>query len=436
MSKIKQVAIYLFSYDGITSWSCGVGTVVRHFIHSMPVVAEYLQKHDLQTVFYVGTPFYNPECAWYRPEMLKQAEQICSSLSGDMLYQLNGTQGDDMYVDLEQWKATSIGAANLAINYFQKHEFNIVFTNDPPYCGVSYFLFQQLSQYKGKKPNIVWIPHSTGLIHEKTKDEIRYNWERQAVGDANTYKECFIAYINDFMKNHLLCDFQASPDSLVSLTNGLPLFENLTSSNPQEVIEKYGLPSDKDIVFATGRATKYKGFEYLVRAFAESQANHAAELVLLVTSFATSQTKNSYQDIVKEFQELQVRGKVIHAFIPQEDLRAIFRLPNVKSIVVPSLSEPFGMIPLEVRHWCTDNAPVLVCSQADGLKELINQGEDGFLVDVENTSEFAQALTRAVNMSSEERKGFLSKGKEKLARKYNLPRNIADCILNIVSQQD
>ncbi|MFB2938898.1 glycosyltransferase family 4 protein [Aerosakkonemataceae cyanobacterium BLCC-F154] len=434
MNQTKQIAIYLFSYDGITSWCCGVGTVIRHFIHSMPVVAEYLQEHGLETVFYAGTPFYHPECSWYRPEMLQETKEICRSLSGDVLYQLNGTEGDDQYVDLEQWKATSIGAANLAINYFQKHELNIVFTNDPPYCGVSSFLFRQLAKFKGNKPIVVWIPHSTGLIHEKNTNEIRYNWERQAVIDANTHKECFVAHINNFMKNHLLTDYHASLESLVPLTNGLPLFEELTSPNPQEVIEKYGLPCDRDIVFATGRAAKYKGFEYLVKAFAESQTDHSAELVLLVTSFATSQTKGSYQEIIQLFADLQVRGKVIHQFIPQEELRAIFRLPNVKSVVVPSLAEPFGMIPLEVRHWCNDNSPVLVCSKVDGLQELIEHGEDGFLVDVQNTSQFAQILTRAVNMSREERKSFWLKGKEKLQRKYSLPRNIADCILQILSK--
>jgi len=433
MHQPKQIAVYLFSYDGITSWSCGVGTVIRHFIHSMPVVAEYLQEYGFETVFYAGTPFYNPECPWYRSEMLEETQQICKSLSGDVLYQLNGTEGDEAYVDVEQWKATSIGAANLIINYFQKHELNIVFTNDPPYSGVSSFLFRQLSKFKGNKPIIVWIPHSTALIHEKNTNQTRYNWEKQAVVDANTYKECFVAYINDYMKNHLINDYHASLKSLVPLTNGLPLFENLTSPNPQAVIEKYGLPSNQDIVFATGRAIKYKGFQYLVRAFAESQTDHTAELVLLVTSFATSQGEGSYQEIIKLFEELEVRGKVIHQFIPQEELRAIFRFPNVKAVVVPSLAEPFGMIPLEVRHWCNDNEPVLVCSEVDGLRELITQGEDGFLVDVQNTSQFAQTITRAVNMSFEERRDFWLKGKEKLQRKYDLPKNITDAILNIVS---
>lgn len=434
MNKSKQIAIYLFSYDGIATWCCGVGSITKQFIHSMPVVAEYLQEHGFETVFYAGTPFYHPECSWYSPEILHETQEICKSLSGDVLYQLNGTEGDDMYIDIEQWKATSIGAANLVINNFQKHDLNIVFTNDTPYCGVSSFLFRQLSHFKGNKPIVVWTPHSTALIHEKNTNETRYNWERQAVVDANTHKECFVAYCNDFIKNHLLTDYHASLESLVPLINGLPPCKNPTKPNTEEIIEKYGLPSDQDIVFAGGRAVKYKGFEYLVKAFAESQKDHTAELVLLLTSFATSQTEGTYQEIIKLFADLQVRGKVINNYISLEELKAIFRLPNVKAVVVPSLAEPFGMIPLDVRDACDENGPVLVCSQVDGLQESTVHGEDGFLVDVENTSQFAQTLTRAINMSFEERRNFLIKGKEKLQLKYNFPKNIADCILTIVSQ--
>jgi glycosyltransferase involved in cell wall biosynthesis len=435
MNQTKRIAIYLFSYDGIASWCCGVGTVVRHFIHSMPVVAEHLQQHGLEVVFYAGTPFYNPKCTWYRSDILNETHQICRSLSGDVLYQLNGTHGDDMYVDVNQWQATSIGSANQIINYFQKYDLNVVFVHDTPYCGVASVLFQQLSQYNNSnKPIIIWVPHSTGVIHQLTRNENRYSWEKQAVVDANTYAECFVAHINDFMKNHLIQDYQASLEKLVPLVNGFPLFETLNTSPAQAVINKYGLPTDRDIIFATGRAAKYKGFEYLVEAFAASQQNHDAELILFLTSFATSQTQGSYEDVIRLFQELNVRGRVINNFIPQEDLRAIFRLPNVKAVVVPSLAEPFGMIPLEVRHWCNDNAPVIVCSQVDGLKELIDHGKDGFLVDIHHTQEFANILTHVINMSPEEKKDFSIRGKEKLEIRHNMPKNIVDSVLYTVSE--
>jgi hypothetical protein len=177
MNQTKRIAIYLFSYDGIASWCCGVGTVVRHFIHSMPVVAEHLQQHGLEVVFYAGTPFYNPKCTWYRSDILNETHQICRSLSGDVLYQLNGTHGDDMYVDVNQWQATSIGSANQIINYFQKYDLNVVFVHDTPYCGVASVLFQQLSQYNNSnKPIIIWVPHSTGVIHQLTRNENRYSW--------------------------------------------------------------------------------------------------------------------------------------------------------------------------------------------------------------------------------------------------------------------
>lgn len=433
MSQAKQIAIYLFSFDGITGWYCGVGTMTRHFIHSMPLVAEYLREHGFEIVFYAITPFYNSAAPWYQAEMLEQTRQICKTLSGDVLFQLNGTEGNETYVDIEQWRASSIGAANIIINYFQNHEINIVFATDTVYCGIGSFLFRQLSNFQGNKPIIVWVPHSTGLIHQTTKDEVRYDWERQPIANADTCKECFVAYFNDFMKDHLITEYHASLERLIPLTNGLPLFETLVTSNSQEVMTKYGIPSQQDIVFAHGRATRYKGFQHLVRAFAESQKDHNAILVLLITSFGTYETECSYQEITELFDALQVRGKIIHRFIPQEDLRAILCLQNVKAVVVPSTAEPFGMVPLEVRHWCDENKPILICSQVDGLEELIDQNEDGILVDVHNTAQFAQSITRAVQMPSTEREKFWFKGKKKLEQRYDLPKNITNAVLMLSS---
>ncbi|MEB3358459.1 MAG: glycosyltransferase family 4 protein [Synechococcales bacterium] len=433
MNQAGKTAVYLFSYDGITTWYCGVGTATRHFIQSMPQVIQYLQKAGFEEVnFYAVTPFYDSACSRFRPEVLKQSQYICQSLHGDVLYQLNGTAGDETYVDFDQWQATSMGAANILINYFHKYTTNIVFVNDTTYCGVSSFLFRQLSKFQGNRPIIVWVPHSTGLIHQLQKDETRYNWEKQPIDDANRHKECFVAYINDFMKNHLLAHYGASENKLVALTNGLPLFEKLTSPEPLEVIQKYALPLGQNMVLAAGRTSRYKGFQYLVKAFAESQKDHDAQLILLLSCLGTYEAENNYQEVRQLFSDLKIRGKIINQFVPQAELRAIFRLPNARAVVVPSLAEPFGLIPLEVRHWCDDVGPVLICSNVDGLQELIHHNEDGFLVDVQNTGQFGEAIARAVNLTFEERKRFWLKGKVKLQQRYDYPQNIANAIFKVV----
>lgn len=91
------------------------------------------------------------------------------------------------------------------------------------------------------------------------------------------------------------------------------------------------------------------------------------------------------------------------------------------------------MVPLEVRHWCDENKPVLICSQVDGLEELIDQNEDGILVDVHNTDQFAQSITRAVQMPSTERERLWFKGKKKLQQRYDLPKNITNAVLMLSS---
>jgi glycosyltransferase involved in cell wall biosynthesis len=77
---------------------------------------------------------------------------------------------------------------------------------------------------------------------------------------------------------------------------------------------------------------------------------------------------------------------------------------------------------------------VIVCSQVDGLKELIDHGKDGFLVDIHHTQEFANILTHVINMSPEEKKDFSIRGKEKLEIRHNMPKNIVDSVLYTVSE--
>ncbi|NJL83294.1 MAG: glycosyltransferase family 4 protein [Chloroflexaceae bacterium] len=427
---LKKIAVYLFSYDGVMTWCCGVGTMTRHFIYSMPVVADLLRSQGVELVFSVGSPFLVEACPIYRADLLARTQKICQDLSGKLLFHWNGTDGTTQYINLEQWQASCFGAASIILNEFQTHGTNIIFTTDTVYCGVSSAVLQQLSHYQGQKPTLVWMPHATGLIHEAKPDRNRFAWESQPILDAKNYAECFVTYINNFMKNHLIQGYGAAPNRLIPLFNGLPLFEELVTPDPLAIREKYGLPQEREFILATGRAETYKGFLYLVRAFAQSQTHHEAELVLIL-SLMTLGGEATYREIRKEFEALKVRGQIICNFIPQEELRAIFRLPNLKSVVVPSLKEPFGLIPIELRYWCNEQAPVLICSNVGGLTELITHDRDGFLVDVKNTAEFAGILTKAIQLSPQEKQAFLHRGKQELAQKWNLPNNIASAILQI-----
>lgn len=63
-------------------------------------------------------------------------------------------------------------------------------------------------------------------------------------------------------------------------------------------------------------------------------------------------------------------------------------LPNVRVVVVPSRSEPFGRVAIEAM---AAGVPV-IASDVDGLKEIVVDGYNGYLVPKNNPEAIAEKL--------------------------------------------
>jgi glycosyltransferase involved in cell wall biosynthesis len=78
----------------------------------------------------------------------------------------------------------------------------------------------------------------------------------------------------------------------------------------------------------------------------------------------------------------------IHGYVPDEDLDGYYRTADI--LVMPSRYESFGLVLIEaMRH----GIPVIACD-AGGMREVITEGVDGFLVGVENAAALAERIGR------------------------------------------
>ena len=89
-------------------------------------------------------------------------------------------------------------------------------------------------------------------------------------------------------------------------------------------------------------------------------------------------------------------------FQPKKDFKAIFTiideeksflLNKCRALIIASLWEGFGLPALEAMA-C--GRPVVACA-VGGLKDIINDGFNGFLTNPEDPLDFADGLTRAIN---------------------------------------
>ena len=100
--------------------------------------------------------------------------------------------------------------------------------------------------------------------------------------------------------------------------------------------------------------------------------------------------------------------------LPPEDPRLIGLLQRACAVVVPSQSETFGLVVLEA--WAA-GTPV-ISSRTSGVRELIREGENGWLFDLAEPAGFHAAVD-AVMANPETTAAAVAQGREEVSAKYD-----------------
>jgi glycosyltransferase involved in cell wall biosynthesis len=143
------------------------------------------------------------------------------------------------------------------------------------------------------------------------------------------------------------------PDKVVTLHNAVTM--GVTH------LDRYQNPLEEKIVTFLGRITFQKGPEYFVEA---------AKKVLEVDNnvrFVMAGTGDMWQRMVELVAQLRIGHKFHFAgFLNGPEVKKIFDMSSV--YVMPSVSEPFGISPLEAMQ---SNVPVIISRQS-GVSEVLN----------------------------------------------------------------
>ena len=100
--------------------------------------------------------------------------------------------------------------------------------------------------------------------------------------------------------------------------------------------------------------------------------------------------------------------------MPPEDPRLIGLLQRAQAVVVPSQSETFGLVVLEA--WAA-GAPV-ISSRTSGVRELIRDGENGWLFDLDVPAGFHAAVD-TVMTQPEAITAAVAQGRTEVSAKYD-----------------
>jgi len=170
-------------------------------------------------------------------------------------------------------------------------------------------------------------------------------------------------------------------------------------------LKQYDIDPNKPYVLFVGRITRQKGFQHLMRAVQFMDRDF--QIVLCAAAPDTPEMAEEMKTAV-EAAKAQRPGVIwINEMVDQTATRELYSHAAV--FVCPSIYEPFGIINLEAMACET----AVVASAVGGIKEVVVDGETGFLVPLEqakegsfepaNPEKFARDLAERINQLMKDR---------------------------------
>ncbi len=283
-------------------------------------------------------PYSTPDTYQQRiEEKLRHKQEILGgSISSASQLFMSKDYSSDMYTEVHRYAAM---AAELA----EDEQFDIVHAHD----WMTYPAGIAVSAISGR-PLVIHV-HSTEFDRSgEHVNQMIYDIEREGMHRADK-----VITVSHFTRNIIIGRYGVSGDKVEVVYNGVE--RSGKWSMDETVIDK-----DEKIVLFLGRITMQKGPEYFL---------HAAKKVLEVmdnVKFVMAGSGDLMHRAIEMAAELGIGHKVLFTgFLRGEDVQKIYKMADL--YVMPSVSEPFGIAPLEAL----DNDVPVIISKQSGVSEVL-----------------------------------------------------------------
>lgn len=192
--------------------------------------------------------------------------------------------------------------------------------------------------------------------------------------------------------------FNIAPERLHVIYNGIDLAE-YRQTESTSALERYGIDPAQPYLLFVGRITRQKGIVHLVRAIAHMDPGF--QIVLCAGAPDTPEIAHEMETAVEKAQAERTGVIWIREMVDKPTVRELYS--HARLFCCPSIYEPFGIINLEAMACET----AVVASAVGGIKEVVVDGETGFLVPLDQMKEspfdpidseqFARDLAAAVD---------------------------------------
>ncbi|MBD3626616.1 glycosyltransferase family 4 protein [Cyclobacterium sp.] len=321
-------------------------------------------------------PYLSPEEYQNHTErLLKDQDELESSVLANK-FSFSGKYGKDLILEVSRY---ALVAAQIAKN----KEFDLIHAHD----WLSFPAGIAAKKMSGK-PLIAHV-HATEFDRSgQTVNQRVYDIERAGMEAADK-----IIAVSQLTKNTIVSKYGIPEEKVIVVHNAVLDTSIIKSKEKKKVPEK--------IVTFLGRITFQKGPEYFVEA--------AYKVIKKDDNvrFVMAGSGDLLNRMIQRVAELRI-GTKFHftGFLKGDDVDKMFALSDV--YVMPSVSEPFGISPLEaVRH----NTPVIISKQS-GVAEVLQNAVKVDFWDIDTMADAIFALLHYNGIS----KMFKELGREELKK--------------------
>ena len=242
----------------------------------------------------------------------------------------------DMYHEAHRY-------ASVAVELACEEEFDIVHAHD----WMTYPAGVAVAAISGK-PLVVHI-HSTEFDRSgEHVNQLIYDIERMGMARADK-----VIAVSHYTRNIVIARYGIPGEKVEVVYNGV-------DRNGSWPLAETGIDRDEKIVLFLGRITMQKGPEYFL---------HAARKVFDVmqnVKFVMAGSGDLMHRAIELAAELGIGHKVLFTgFLRGDDVQRIYKMADL--YVMPSVSEPFGIAPLEAL----DNDVPVIISKQSGVSEVL-----------------------------------------------------------------
>ncbi|KPJ74542.1 hypothetical protein AMJ52_00030 [candidate division TA06 bacterium DG_78] len=217
--------------------------------------------------------------------------------------------------------------------------------------------------------------------------EEKYKFKHRILEELRIFKTVTaLTVTTELQKEKIKQLYEFASNNIVVISPGVNIhtFQPLQSGE-----EKTNTGLSEHYIFCLSRIDANKGHNLLLKAF-DIVRKEIPDINLVIGGGSPKPQQTElevFATMRKIIDERRMRDKVhLVGYIPDEKLVASYQ--NAMLFALPSIFEPFGMTALEAMA-C--NVPV-IASKYGGIRNVIQSGKNGLLVDPKNSEEFARTM--------------------------------------------